>query len=334
MKIAVIILNWNGKLLLERFLPSVIKYSSDLANIYLADNASTDDSINFVNSNYPEVKVIKNTINGGYARGYQDAIKHVKEPILCLLNNDVEVTENWLNPIINIFDKEAQTAVIQPKILDKKNPKYFEYAGAAGGYIDRLGYPYCRGRIFDFIEMDQNQYDNTPVFWASGACFFIRNKVFHEVGGFDTDYFAHMEEIDLCWRIFNASYDTKYCKEATVYHLGGSTLNHLNPNKTYLNFRNSLFTILKNSPNPTLIILLRLILDGLAAIYLFTKNISDKGHLHFLAVIRAHVHFYVHIPKMIKKRKKILLKRKDYYNKNSILWLYHVKNMKTFKSVS
>ena len=334
MKIAIIILNWNGKLLLERFLPSVIKFSSDHANIYIADNASTDDSINFVNSNYPEVKVIKNRNNGGYARGYQDAIKHVKEPILCLLNNDVEVTENWLNPIINIFDKEDQTAVIQPKILDKKNPKYFEYAGAAGGYIDRLGYPYCRGRIFDFIEMDQNQYDNAPVFWASGACFFIRNKVFHEVGGFDTDYFAHMEEIDLCWRIFNASYDTKYCKEATVYHLGGSTLNHLNPNKTYLNFRNSLFTILKNSPNPTLIILIRLILDGLAAIYLFTKNINDKGHLHFLAVIRAHVHFYVHIPKMIKKRKKILLKRKDYYNKNSILWLYHVKNMKTFKSIS
>ena len=139
-----------------------------------------------------------------------------------------------------------------------------------------------------------------------------------------------MEEIDLCWRIFNASYDTKYCKEATVYHLGGGTLNHLNPNKTYLNFRNSLFTILKNSPNPTLIILLRLILDGLAAIYLFSKNISDKGHLHFLAVIRAHVHFYVHIPKMIEKRKKILLKRKDYYNKNSIC-LYHVKNMKTLK---
>ena len=259
MKIAIIILNWNGKLLLERFLPSIIKYSSDLAKIYVADNASTDGSINFVNSNYPEVKVIKNRINGGYARGYQDAIKHVKEPKLCLLNNDVEVTENWLNPILNIFDKEAQTAVIQPKILDKKNPKYFEYAGAAGGYIDRLGYPYCRGRIFDFIEMDQNQYDNTPVFWASGACFFIRNKVFHEVGGFDTDYFAHMEEIDLCWRIFNASYDTKYCKEATVYHLGGSTLNHLNPNKTYLNFRNSLFTILKNSPNPILIIILRLI---------------------------------------------------------------------------
>ena len=334
MKIAIIILNWNGKLLLERFLPSIIKYSSDLANIYVADNASTDGSINFVNSNYPEVKVIKNRINGGYARGYQDAIKHVKEPILCLLNNDVEVTENWLNPILNIFDKEAQTAVIQPKILDKKNPKYFEYAGAAGGYIDRLGYPYCRGRIFDFIEMDQNQYDNTPVFWASGACFFIRNKVFHEVGGFDTDYFAHMEEIDLCWRIFNASYDTKYCKEATVYHLGGGTLNHLNPNKTYLNFRNSLFTILKNSPNPTLIILLRLILDGLAAIYLFSKNINNKGHLHFLAVIKAHVHFYVHIPKMINKRKKILLKRKDYYNKNSILWLYHIKNMKTFKSIS
>ena len=174
MKIAIIILNWNGKLLLERFLPSIIKYSSDLAKIYVADNASTDGSINFVNSNYPEVKVIKNRINGGYARGYQDAIKHVKEPILCLLNNDVEVTENWLNPILNIFDKEAQTAVIQPKILDKKNPKYFEYAGAAGGYIDRLGYPYCRGRIFDFIEMDQNQYDNTPVFWASGACFYTK----------------------------------------------------------------------------------------------------------------------------------------------------------------
>ncbi len=334
MKIAIIILNWNGKLLLERFLPSILKYSSDLANVYVADNASTDDSVAFINSKYPEVKVIKNRSNGGYAKGYQDALIHIKEPILCLLNNDVKVSENWLNPILNIFDKESQTAVVQPKILDKKNPKYFEYAGAAGGYIDRFGYPYCRGRIFDFIEEDLNQYDNASIFWASGACFFIRNNVFHEVGGFDTDYFAHMEEIDLCWRLFNASYNIKFCKESTVYHLGGGTLNHLNPNKTYLNFRNSLFTILKNSPNPSLLILSRLILDGIAAVYLLLKNTNNKGHLHFLAVIKAHLNFYVLIPRMIRKRKKILLKRKNYYNKVSILWLYYIKRLKTFKSLS
>ena len=195
-------------------MPSIIKYSSDLAKIYVADNASTDGSINFVNSNYPEVKVIKNRINGGYARGYQDAIKHVKEPILCLLNNDVEVTENWLNLILNIFDAEAQTAVIQSQNSRQKNPKYFEYAGAAGGYIDRLGYLIVEVVNFRFQKWTGTNMIIRSFFGQVVFVFLHEIKCSYEVGGFDTDYFAHMEEIDLCWRIFNASYDTKYCKEA------------------------------------------------------------------------------------------------------------------------
>lgn len=334
MEIAIVILNWNGKSLLEQFLPSIINYSKTVANIYIADNASTDDSLEFINTNYPNVTIIKNNENGGYAKGYQDALTQVNEPLLCLLNNDIEVTKDWLLPIIQLFKTEKNTAVIQPKILDKNKPKYFEYAGAAGGYIDALGYPYCRGRIFDTIEKDNDQYKSDKIFWASGACFFIRKQVYDEMGGFDTEYFAHMEEIDLCWRIFNASYDIKYCNNSIVYHLGGGTLSHLNPDKTYLNFRNSLFTIIKNCPNPTPIILTRLVLDGIAAFYLIFKNIKQKPFLHFMAVLKAHLSFYTKLPTMLKKRNKILTKRKLYHNKISILWLYYVKNLKTFKSIN
>lgn len=200
MKIAVVILNWNGKGLLEQFLPSVISHSKE-ANIYVADNASSDDSVDFVQKNYPSIQIIQNKENGGYSKGYNDALRDLDEDIFCLLNSDIEVTENWLKPVIITFEKEHKTAIIQPKLLDYNQKDYFEYAGAAGGFIDKYGYPYCRGRIFNFIEKDEGQFNgNSSIFWASGACLFIRKIVFKELNGLDESFFAHMEEIDLCWR--------------------------------------------------------------------------------------------------------------------------------------
>jgi len=196
-KTAVVILNWNGQKLLEQFLPSVVEFSSDEATIYVADNASTDSSIGFIKEQYPSIKIIKNTINGGYAKGYNDALQHINADIYCLLNSDIEVTKNWLTPILHVFKTEENTAIIQPKLLDFKDKTKFEYAGAGGGFIDLFGYPYCRGRIFNYLETDKNQFnDVSEIFWASGACLCIRSKVYHQLGGFDEDYFAHQEEID------------------------------------------------------------------------------------------------------------------------------------------
>ncbi|MEM6686591.1 MAG: glycosyltransferase family 2 protein, partial [Bacteroidota bacterium] len=251
MNIAIVILNWNGKELLAQFIPKVLNYSDD-ATIYVADNASADDSIDYIQTNFPTVKIIQNAQNGGYAKGYNDALPFVEEEIFCLLNSDIEVTENWLAPIRSEFEKHADTAIIQPKILDFKQKTHFEYAGAAGGYIDKYGYPFCRGRIFHTLEEDKGQYNTTEeIFWASGACFFIRKTVFEELGGFDEDFFAHQEEIDLCWRAFNLGYKAKYISESVVYHVGGATLDSTNPQKTYLNFRNSLCMLAKNLPKGT-----------------------------------------------------------------------------------
>ncbi|MDB2463041.1 glycosyltransferase family 2 protein, partial [Algibacter sp.] len=262
MKIAIVILNWNGKNLLEQFLPSVIQHSQG-ADIYIADNASTDDSVAFIKTNYPNLKLIKNQTNGGYAKGYNDALKNVHADVLCLLNSDIEVTPNWLTPIISTFKNEADTSIIQPKILDYNKKDYFEYAGAAGGFIDKYGYPYCRGRIFNTIEKDRGQYnDTTNIFWASGACLFIRNTVFKQLNGFDEHFFAHMEEIDLCWRAKNLGHTIKYVGQSEIYHVGGATLKTTNPKKTFLNFRNSLITLTKNANGFILgKILVRLVLD-------------------------------------------------------------------------
>jgi hypothetical protein len=326
LKIAVIILNWNGKKLLEQFLPSLIKYSQE-ATLYIADNASTDDSVSYVTQHFPTIKIIQNTENGGYAKGYNDALKQVDEDIYCLLNSDVEVTENWLSPILDTFKNNPETAIIQPKILDYKNKRYFEYAGAAGGFIDKYGYPFCRGRIFNSLEEDLGQYnDNIDVFWASGACFFIRKEVFNTLNGFDEAFFAHMEEIDLCWRAFNLGYKTKYIGSSTIYHVGGATLNNTNPNKTYLNFRNSLFTLVKNaSGNVVLLVLIRLLLDGLAGL----KFLFELKPIHILAIIKAHVSFYAHMPRLLNKRRE-MKQQKNYYKKPSIVWAYFVINHKTF----
>ncbi|WP_299113723.1 glycosyltransferase family 2 protein [uncultured Winogradskyella sp.] len=324
--IAVVILNWNGRNLLEQFLPSVVKHSNE-AKIYVADNASTDDSVAFVTEHFPTVELIQNSKNSGYAKGYNDALKTVEEPLLCLLNSDVEVTKDWLLPILKIFNSEAQIAIIQPKILDHKNKSYFEYAGAAGGFIDKYGYPFCRGRIFDTIEKDQGQYnDIKTIFWASGACFFIRNSVFKTLNGFDESYFAHMEEIDLCWRAYNSDYEVKYVGTSTVYHVGGATLNTTNPRKTYLNFRNSLFTLVKNTDKHVFIrTVIRMKLDGIAALR-FLVQLKPR---YFFAVLRAHLSFYRKLRPILRQRRQ-LPKRSNYFKTDSIVWSYFIKKNKIF----
>lgn len=299
--IAVVILNWNGQQWLEKFLPTVIEKSS-MANIYIADNASTDDSISLIENNFPSVKIIQNQLNEGYAKGYNDALKDLKEKYFVLLNSDIEVTNNWIKPIINLMEENPNISACQPKILDYNNKDSFEYAGASGGYIDNLGYPFTRGRIFDSIESDNNQYDDVKeIFWASGACFFVRADHFNEVNGFDNDFFAHQEEIDLCWRLKIKGYQIMVHPRSVVYHVGGGTLDDSSPFKTYLNFRNNLFMLTKNLNFFSLLITLyfRLPLDGIAAVTLLKKK---SGFLHLLAVLRAHLVFYISIPRLLFKR--------------------------------
>lgn len=326
MKIAVVILNWNGVKLLEQFLPSIVQFSPDAA-IYVADNASTDASVSFVKANFPSIHIIENKSNFGFAQGYNEALKNVDAELFALVNSDIEVTENWLLPILDTFQKEPQTAIIQPKILDFKNKEYFEYAGAAGGFLDKYGYPYCRGRIFDTIEKDSGQYDdNREILWASGACFFIRSSVYFELKGFDNDFFAHQEEIDLCWRAFNKNYTVKYNSKSVVYHVGGATLELGNPKKTFLNFRNSLLMLVKNLPKENFywILFCRLILDGIAGVkFLFQGKFN-----HFLAIIRAHFSFYRLFSINYKKRSDF--QSKKYYNIKSIVFEYYLLSGKIF----
>ncbi len=331
MKIAIVILNWNGKKLLEKFIPSIVE-QSNLPNIEIvvADNASTDDSVRFIQENYPTIRIVSNKINGGYAKGYNDALQNIDADIYGLVNSDIEVTEGWLSPIISTFKKEPKTAIIQPKILDYKNKSKFEYAGAAGGFIDKYGYPYCRGRIFSDLETDYKQYDDIiDIFWASGACFFIRSKVFNELQGFDEDYFAHQEEIDLCWRAKNLQKNIKYVGSSTVYHVGGATLKEESPRKTFLNFRNSLFTLVKNTPknNLFLIIFSRLLLDGIAGV----KFLAELKPKHTIAIIKAHFNFYSYLTKMVGKRRGF--QKSDYYTVRSIVWKYYIERKKTFKDL-
>ena len=319
MKVAVIILNWNGKALLEQFLPSVVEHSEG-AVIYVADNASEDDSVPFLQNNFPQVKIIQNKVNGGFAKGYNDALQHVPEEIFVLLNSDVEVTPGWLSPLVTVLDSPEVVAA-QPKILNFRKRDFFEYAGAAGGFIDKFGYPYCRGRIFETLEEDAGQYDDTvEIFWASGACLAIKREEFWEAGAFDEDFFAHQEEIDLCWRIFNRGKKIKVVGNSRVYHLGGATLDSMNPRKTFYNFRNSLFTLLKNVPGRKVyfIILIRLILDGLAGL----KFLKELKFSHFKAILQAHFSFYFQFEKIKKKRGKIFGKKK-YYSKTSVVWAYY-----------
>jgi GT2 family glycosyltransferase len=328
-KIAVVILNWNGVQLLEQFLPSIVAYSPE-ATIYIADNASTDTSISFVSQHYPSIQIIKNEGNYGFAKGYNEALQHIDAEIYALVNSDIEVTSNWLEPILATFEKEPQTAIVQPKILDYKNKSYFEYAGAAGGFIDQYGYPFCRGRIFETIEKDLGQYnDNCTIFWASGACFFIRSSVYNELAGFDPDFFAHQEEIDLCWRVNNKKYKIKYNSKSLVYHVGGATLEQGNPLKTFLNFRNSLLMLTKNLPKTSLIpiLFIRLFLDGVAGIQFITKG----KFKHCFAIIKAHFSFYSLFSKNYSKRD--TYQSKKYYKTKSIVYQYYLKNGKVFEKL-
>lgn len=321
-KIAVVILNWNGAKLLEQFLPSVVAYS-DEAKIYVADNASTDNSIAVIKEKFPTIAIIQNDGNYGFANGYNLALQQVEEEYYALVNSDIEVTQNWLTPILTVFDTEANIGIIQPKILDHKNKEYFEYAGAAGGFIDQFGYPYCRGRIFETIEKDSGQYnDDLEIFWASGACLFIRKEIYRKLNGFDPDFFAHQEEIDLCWRAFNLGFKAKYVSKSVVYHVGGATLHESNPKKTFLNFRNSLLMLTKNLPENKLflILLIRLILDGIAGIQFIFKG----KFIHCWAIIKAHFHFYHLINKTLKKRQTVQLE--NYYHSKSIVYRYFLKN--------
>ena len=330
MKIAVVILNWNGKELLEKFLPSITKYSNN-AEIIIADNASTDDSIEFVKEHYPSVTIIINKENGGYARGYNEALKHVKADVFALVNSDIEVTKGWLDEIPNVF-KDGDITFIQPKILDYKNKTKFEFAGATGGFVDKLGYPYCRGRVFTEIEEDKGQHDTKmDIFWASGACFFVKSDAFRQLGGFDEDYFAHMEEIDLCWRAHNLKMRVVYEPSSVVYHVGGATLKETNPHKTYLNFRNSLFTLLKNTPKRSVVFLIfaRLILDGVAG----AKFLMEGNGAHTLAILKSHHSFYKGIHKTLKKRQYIKNKTNNYYIHKSIVFQFYVLKRKVFNNL-
>tara|TARA_B110000444_G_scaffold109784_1_gene103663 strand:- start:7590 stop:8585 length:996 start_codon:yes stop_codon:yes gene_type:complete len=331
MKVAIVILNWNGKKILEQFLPSVVEFSEE-ATIYVADNASTDKSIPYLKEKFNMVTIIQNKTNGGYAKGYNDALKNVTEDLLVLLNNDVEVTQNWLQPIINEFKRDDSLIAAQPKILDFNNKRYFEYAGAGGGFIDQLGYPYCRGRIFNTIEKDKGQYnDINKIFWASGACFIVRSNEFKELNGFDENFFAHQEEIDLCWRMQQNGGIIKYIGNSTVYHVGGATLSNINPTKTFYNFRNSLLMLVKNikSSKVWIILFIRLLMDGIAGLHFL---IQGKWK-HTLAIIKAHFSFYSLLPRYINKEYKIR-KEIKYYHIKSIVWNYFIRKNRIFKELN
>ncbi|MBA3971769.1 MAG: glycosyltransferase family 2 protein [Bacteroidetes bacterium] len=336
MKVAVVILNWNGVKFLEKFLPSVLSCNSLDSEIIIADNASTDTSIEFLRNNYSKLRIIQNTVNGGFAKGYNDALKSVEAEYFVLLNSDVEVTPGWIDAIVAMMDKDHSIAACQPKIKAFDNKKLFEYAGAAGGFIDKYGYPFCRGRILDTLEEDKGQYDDVrEIFWATGACLFVRSECYNKVHGLDEDFFAHMEEIDLCWRLKNLGYKIMYCPDSVVYHVGGGTLNKTSSKKTYLNFRNNLILLCKNHPSNLLFfkIIFRMILDGVAAF----KFLLSGQSIHFWAVVKAHKSFYGSLSKTLEKRKELKKNITAYTTTavylHSIIADYYIRGKKTFKEI-
>jgi GT2 family glycosyltransferase len=302
-KVAIVILNWNGKEFLRKFLPQVIQYSEGPGiQIVIADNNSSDDSVEFLKNSYPQIEVITFKRNYGYARGYAIALPQIMAEYYVLLNSDVEVTENWLEPIIRLMDNNPLIAAAMPKIRSYFRKDYFEYAGAAGGFIDKFAYPFCQGRIITNIEKDEGQYNESrEIFWASGACMFLRSDAYSKTGGLDGDFFAHMEEIDLCWRLKRLGYSIYYCSDSLIYHVGGGTLPNDNPRKLYYNYRNSLYLLFKNISKKEFFTILipRMILDGLSA----TAYLLQGKLLFFLAVLRAHIRFYLSLRMLVHKRK-------------------------------
>lgn len=337
MYIAIVILNWNGAAMMRRYLPTLLEYSEGDAVVWVADNASTDESMQMLSSGFPQVKTIQLDKNYGFAEGYNRALKQISADYYVLLNSDVEVTEQWLQPLLEYMDAHKDVAACQPKILSIADRGQFEYAGASGGYIDRFGYPFCRGRIFDTVERDEGQYDNiADLLWATGACLMIRAQDYHRVGGLDGRFFAHNEEIDLCWRLRQLGRRIVCIPQSHVYHVGGGTLPKSNPMKTYLNFRNNLTMLYKNLPSDELgtVMRWRWFLDYLAAFetLIFNHNWGD-----FKAIYRARRDFQAWKHRFDKDREQMestreisrLSERKSF----SILWMYHVKGRKTFNSL-
>lgn len=285
-KLAVVILNWNGKRFLERFLPTLLRTLPDYAEAVVCDNASEDDSVAFLRENFPQVTLLQNERNEGFALGYNLALQRVEAKYYCLLNSDIEVIDGWIEPVIEQMDANEKIAAVQPKLLSFDRRDEFEYAGACGGFIDKYGYPFCRGRVFSNLEKDHGQYDTvTDIFWATGAAMFVRSDVFHLMEGLDGDFFAHMEEIDFCWRIKNLGYKIKVNPASVVYHIGGGTLPKNNSYKTFLNFRNSLYLLIKNLPDERIrkTLILRFFLDQVAAF-----SFLAQGHVKdFTAVYKA-----------------------------------------------
>ena len=335
-KTAIVIINWNGVKMLTRFLPNVLDYSRDEATVYVADNASTDNSLEVLKRHFPEIKIIVLEKNWGFAEGYNKALEQIEAKYYVLLNSDVEVPHHWLTPLIEFMDNHPDTAACQPKLLSEKNRDAFEYAGACGGFIDRYGYPFCRGRVFETVENDNGQYDYaTEVFWATGACMVVRADDFKRSGGFDARFFAHNEEIDLCWRL-RLSGRKIYCiPDSFVYHIGGGTLPKNNPMKTYLNFRNNLTMLYKNLPDEELhrVMRIRAFLDYIAA---FQALLSGRRG-DFKAILNGRKAFKQWLPEYREIRKKIQNSRKEenitgIYG-HSILWQYYAKGHKKFSDL-
>lgn len=340
-KISVIILNWNGNKLLHEYLPSVVQYSNpDIADIIVADNGSTDESLDTLRREFPTVQINTLGKNYGFAKGYNLAIQNISTPYCILLNDDVRVTEHWLEPMLEYMESNPQVGALQPKLLSDRDPKSFEYAGAAGGYLDKYGYPYCRGRIFDTIEEDKGQYDKVrKIMWATGACLMVRTELYRQAGGLDNDFFAHMEEIDLCWRIRNLGYDIVCIPQSKVYHYGGASLSMGNPHKTKLNFRNSLLMLYKNLPVQCRrrIIITRLLLDGVAA-----ANFLVHGQWqHVKAIWKAHREANQMVRDIYRNKHKVhgmRIKSQPSVSqfkeeKISILWNYYTLRRKTYTSL-
>lgn len=336
-RVAAVILNYNTRNWLEKFLPYVLQTQYSNFEVIIADNASTDDSVAFLQANYPQLRIIQMPKNHGFAGGYNECLKEVTADYFVLLNSDVEVTPNWVQPVIDLMETDATIAACQPKILAWHSKHKFEYAGAAGGYLDTLSYPFCRGRIIDHTEEDKGQYNNArEVFWASGAAMFIRADKYFEAGGLDADFFAHMEEIDLCWRLKNHGYKIMVQPQAVVYHVGGGTLSRNNPRKTFLNFHNCLAMMLKNMNGKGLLwkLPLRFLMDDAAALMFLTYgNWRDT-----LAVFKAHTKFCLQLPKWIKKRshckkyKTHLHNNTGVYSK-SIVFDFYIRKKKEFSDL-
>lgn len=332
--VAVVILNWNGKSFLEQFLPNVITCSPG-ARVIVADNASSDDSIAFLKDNFPEIEIIQNESNGGFAKGYNDALKKVDAKYYLLLNSDIEVTPNWIDPLLECMQDESISGC-QPKILSYSNKEQFEHAGASGGFLDVNYFPFCRGRIFNEIEKDNGQYnDPMEIFWATGAAFLIRSEVYHQHGGFDEDFFAHMEEIDLCWRIKRHGGRFMVVPNSIVYHVGGGTLSYTSPRKVYLNFRNNLIMLIKNHQGllfPKLF--WRMLLDGIAAM----KFLVSGEFKNFVAVFKSHMYQYAHLRTLLKKRSALKKSGTQFNDKGwyqgSIIWAFYGKKVKKFSDLN